>query len=71
MASYHTRYETYLRHYWYLAWLEQPLKRYLRWFYGQCREVYVPSDSVREALLADGLQGQFQALAARHRHGAL
>ena len=35
VASYHTRYETYLRHYWYLAWLEEPLTRYLRWFYGR------------------------------------
>jgi glycosyltransferase involved in cell wall biosynthesis len=60
VASYHTRYETYLRHYWYLAWLEKPLKRYLRWFYGQCREVYVPSESVREALLADGLKDNFK-----------
>ena len=60
MASYHTRYETYLRHYWYLARLEGPLKRYLRRFYGRCREVYVPSDSVREALLADGLKDNFK-----------
>ena len=60
VASYHTRYETYLRHYWYLAWLEKPLKRYLRWFYGQCLEVYVPSESVREALLADGLKDNFK-----------
>ena len=28
MASYHTRYETYLRHYWYLPALEGLLKRY-------------------------------------------
>jgi phosphatidylinositol alpha 1,6-mannosyltransferase len=60
VASYHTRYETYLRHYWYLAWLERPLKGYLRWFYSQCREVYVPSESVREALLADGLKDNFK-----------
>jgi glycosyltransferase involved in cell wall biosynthesis len=60
VASYHTRYETYLRHYWYLAWLERPLKRYLRWFYGQAREVYVPSESVRQALLADGLKDNFK-----------
>jgi phosphatidylinositol alpha 1,6-mannosyltransferase len=60
VASYHTRYETYLRHYWYLAKLEGALKRYLRWFYGQCREVYVPSDSTREALLADGLKDNFK-----------
>jgi glycosyltransferase involved in cell wall biosynthesis len=56
IASYHTRYETYLKHYWYLAPLEGALKRYLRWFYGQMREVYVPSDSTRAALLADGLK---------------
>lgn len=56
VASYHTRYETYLKHYWYLTGLEQPLKRYLRGFYGAVREVYVPSDSMREALLADGLK---------------
>ena len=56
VASYHTRYETYLRHYWYLAGLEGWLKRYLRGFYGAAREVYVPSQSTRAALLADGLR---------------
>ena len=60
VASYHTRYETYLRHYWYLAPLEGWLKRILRRFYGACREVYVPSDSAREALLADGLKDNFK-----------
>jgi phosphatidylinositol alpha 1,6-mannosyltransferase len=60
VASYHTRYETYLKHYPRLAWLERPLKRYLRWFYGQAREVYVPSGSVRMALLADGLKDNFK-----------
>ena len=56
VASYHTRYETYLRHYWHLSWLESFLTRTLRRFYGRCREVYVPSDSTRAALLADGLR---------------
>ncbi|HET7085705.1 MAG TPA: glycosyltransferase family 1 protein [Rhizomicrobium sp.] len=60
VASYHTRYETYLRHYWYLTPFEGPLKGVLRRFYGQCREVYVPSDSVRDALLADGLKDNFK-----------
>jgi phosphatidylinositol alpha 1,6-mannosyltransferase len=60
VASYHTRYETYLKHYWYLAGLEAVLKGILRRFYGRCREVYVPSDSVREALLADGLKDNFK-----------
>ncbi len=60
VASYHTRYETYLRHYWYLAGLEGWLKRRLKAFYGAVREVYVPSDSTRAALLADGLRNNFK-----------
>ncbi|HVW73875.1 MAG TPA: glycosyltransferase family 1 protein [Rhizomicrobium sp.] len=60
VASYHTRYETYLKHYWYLTGLEGALKGILRRFYGRCREVYVPSESVREALLADGLKDNFK-----------
>jgi glycosyltransferase involved in cell wall biosynthesis len=60
VASYHTRYETYLRHYWYLAPLEKLLKHILRRFYGLCRDVYVPSQSVRDVLLADGLKDNFR-----------
>ncbi|HEX2760282.1 MAG TPA: glycosyltransferase family 1 protein [Rhizomicrobium sp.] len=60
VASYHTRYETYLKHYWYLAPLETLLKSILRRFYGACREVYIPSTSTREALLADGLKDNFK-----------
>lgn len=61
VASYHTRYETYLRHYWHIAWLETFLTRTLRRFYGRCREVYVPSDSTRAALLADGLRDNLKS----------
>ena len=60
VATYHTRYETYLKHYWYLAPLEGLLKRALRRFYGECHDVYLPSESVREALLADGLKDNFK-----------
>lgn len=60
VATYHTRYETYLRHYWYMAPLERLLTGILRRFYGRCREVYVPSPSMREALLADGLRDNFK-----------
>jgi phosphatidylinositol alpha 1,6-mannosyltransferase len=60
VATYHTRYETYLRHYWYLAPFEGLLTKILRRFYGACREVYVPSDSTRDALLADGLTNNFK-----------
>ena len=60
VATYHTRYETYLKHYWYLAPLEGLLKAILRRFYGRCREVYVPSDSTRDILLADGVRDNFK-----------
>jgi len=60
VASYHTRYETYLKHYRYLAGFEDVLKKILRRFYDRCHEVYVPSQSVREALLADGLKDNFR-----------
>lgn len=60
VATYHTRYETYLKHYWYLAPLEGLLKAILHRFYGACREVYVPSDSTRDMLLADGLKDNFK-----------
>ncbi len=60
VASYHTRYETYLKHYWYVAPLESALAWYLRRFYGACREVYVPSPSMVEVLLAEGLRDNFR-----------
>ncbi|HWA70444.1 MAG TPA: glycosyltransferase family 1 protein [Rhizomicrobium sp.] len=60
VATYHTRYETYLKHYWYMAPLEGLLTGILRRFYGRCREVYIPSDSTRDALLADGLRDNFR-----------
>lgn len=60
VATYHTRYETYLKHYWYTAPLEGALKTMLRNFYDRCREVYVPSDSTRDQLLADGLRDNFK-----------
>jgi glycosyltransferase involved in cell wall biosynthesis len=60
VASCHTRFETYLKHYWYAAGLGVPLKYYLRRAYGACREVYVPSQSMVDALLADGFRNNFR-----------
>ena len=60
VASYHTRYETYLKHYWYAAGLTNMLRRYLRYAYGSCQEVYVPSQSTIDALLADGFRNNFR-----------
>lgn len=54
VASYHTRFETYLRHYWYVSGLTSVLTKYLRHFYSLCHEVYVPSASMADALLANG-----------------
>ncbi len=60
VATYHTRYETYLRHYWYLAPFTGLLTDHLRRFYDRCRAVYVPSESTRDVLLADGLRDNFR-----------
>jgi phosphatidylinositol alpha 1,6-mannosyltransferase len=55
VASCHTRFETYLKHYWYASWTEGVLKAYLRYAYNAAREVYVPSQSMADALRADGV----------------
>jgi glycosyltransferase involved in cell wall biosynthesis len=54
VASYHTRYEIYLQHYG-LDLLRPALTRYLDWFYGRCRHLYVPSTSMVELLASKGL----------------
>ncbi|MEO8813486.1 MAG: glycosyltransferase family 1 protein [Caulobacteraceae bacterium] len=53
VASYHTRYETYLGYYG-LGFLSGWFRRWLAAFYRRCREVYVPSASMAEVLIADG-----------------
>ena len=60
VASYHTRYESYLKHYWYWKPLTGLVTRYLRYFYGACREIYVPSASMADTLRADGLRDNFR-----------
>ena len=60
VASYHTRFETYLKHYRYAAGMTGLLRHYLRCAYGACREVYVPSQSMIDALLADGFRDNFR-----------
>ena len=60
VASYHTRYEEYLQHYWYAAWLKPVMAAYLRRFYAACRQVYVPSESMAETLRRDGLRDNLQ-----------
>ncbi len=54
VASYHTRYDTYLKYY-HLDVFHGLAKRLERRFYNVCREVFVPSQSMAEALRADGV----------------
>src|SRR5262249_12958857 len=49
VASFHTRFDTYPRYYG-AAWLEKYLTIYMRCFYGQCDQVYAPSESIAAVL---------------------
>ena len=59
VASYHTRYETYLTYYG-LGALTGALKGVVKRFYAGCREIFVPSESMAEALRADGVDGEIR-----------
>ena len=54
VASYHTRYDPYLKYY-HLDFLHGFAKRIERDFYAACQEVFVPSQSMADALIADGV----------------
>ena len=59
VASYHTRYETYLKYYG--ADLLTPwVSGLIRDFYAGCREIYAPSDSMIEVMRADGISGDIR-----------
>jgi glycosyltransferase involved in cell wall biosynthesis len=53
VASYHTRYDTYLRFYG-LGLFEKLGQRYMRNFYNRVRRVYPPSESMAEIIRRDG-----------------
>lgn len=55
VASYHTRFETYLGYYG-LGWLEPGLKLFLNRFYARCQRLYVPTACTAALLRADGIQ---------------
>lgn len=58
-ASYHTHFASYLPYY-RLGRLEPLVWAYLRWFYAQCVDVYVPSESMIEVLNNQRLDGNLQ-----------
>lgn len=59
VASYHTRYDTYLRFYG-LGFLEKMGQRYLGWFYDKVRRVYPPSQSMAELIGENGRSDHVQ-----------
>lgn len=59
VSSYHTHFPAYLRFYG-LSPLKSPLERYLRWFYGRCRHVYVPTLPLMAYLRELGVNGSLR-----------
>ena len=59
VASYHTHFASYLTYY-RLGILEPAVWGYLRWFYRQCRHVYVPTASMIEVLESNGISGNLR-----------
>lgn len=59
VASVHTRFESYWRYYG-LRLLEPWSLGVLRRFYARCRQIYVPSESMAEALRAEGVEGDMR-----------
>jgi glycosyltransferase involved in cell wall biosynthesis len=59
VATYHTHFASYLDYY-RLGVLEPAVWSYLRWFYRQCREVYVPSESMCTVLDRHGISGNLR-----------
>jgi phosphatidylinositol alpha 1,6-mannosyltransferase len=54
VSSYHTHFTSYLKYY-KLSILEPILWKYLKWFYGRCRHLYVPTPSMAETLVEKGI----------------
>ena len=59
VASYHTHFASYLDYY-RLGVLEGATWRYLRWFYDQCRHVYVPTPSMLHVLRDHGISSDLR-----------
>jgi phosphatidylinositol alpha 1,6-mannosyltransferase len=62
VATYHTRYDTYLKFYG-LGFLEKYALRYFRTFYARCRKVYPPSQSMVDILREQGIAQNMEVFA--------
>ncbi len=56
VASFHTRFDTYLRYYGF-GWVEPYCRSRMEKFYNRCQHVYVPSPSVGKTLTQEGILG--------------
>lgn len=54
VASVHTRFETYFRYYGF-GWAERVASGYLKKFYGQCAQIYAPTESMAQVLRDEGM----------------
>lgn len=54
VASVHTRFETYFSYYG-MSWLEKYAFRYLRSFYGRCKQIYAPTNEIAQILKSQGM----------------
>lgn len=59
VSSYHTHFASYLKYY-KLHILEPLFWKYLRWFYGKCRQVYVPTPSMADVLQSKNINGNLK-----------
>lgn len=59
VSSYHTHFTSYLKYY-KLTLFEPFLWKYLRWFYGKCEQLYVPTPSMSAELKARKIKGNLK-----------
>lgn len=59
VASFHTRFETYLQYYG-LDFLKSAVLRYMRHFYNRCAQIYAPSTCTADSLRSEGLSQEIR-----------
>ncbi len=55
VSSYHTHFDAYLEYY-HLRIIARPVWRYLKWYYRNCRHLYVPTEQIRDILVSNGIE---------------
>jgi phosphatidylinositol alpha 1,6-mannosyltransferase len=56
VSTYHTHFGSYLQYYWLLRRTERVVWSYVQWFYGQCHQLYVPSEVMIDELRSRGIE---------------